>query len=78
MEKIKKHLKSYLKKYKMSKFVVELERNVWIAPWNGDPGRTLVKGNAKIFNKQSLAIKTIESARSFAGRDFNKAKVLEL
>ncbi|WP_227394208.1 hypothetical protein [Jeotgalibacillus aurantiacus] len=27
----------------------------WIAPWEGDPGRTLVRGSAKEFKSKSQA-----------------------
>lgn len=33
----------------------------WIAPWDGDPGRTLVRDSAKEF-------KSAEQARKFAGK----------
>ncbi len=37
----------------MNSYVAELEPGVWIAPWSGDPGRTLLKTNAKVFNRKS-------------------------
>ena len=33
----------------MSKYIVELEKGVWKADIQGDPGRTIVKRNAKKF-----------------------------
>jgi len=35
------------------------DQECWIAPWDGDPGRTLVKDNAKLF-------KTSDSASKFS------------
>jgi len=37
----------------MSKWIVELEPGVFIAPIKGDPGRTLCRENATIFTSQS-------------------------
>jgi len=30
-------------------YIVEISPGCWLAPWRGDPGRTLVKDNAKLF-----------------------------
>ncbi|HJX82308.1 MAG TPA: hypothetical protein VJ248_09770 [Candidatus Udaeobacter sp.] len=52
------------------KFIVELEPGVWLAPWNGDPGRTTVKENAKRFDIRYFARIAGEEAqkyRSFFG-----------
>ena len=46
----------------MSEYIVELENNVFIASWFGDPGRALLLENAKRY-------KTIEDAE----KDLNKA-----
>ena len=41
------------------------DHNCWIAPWDGDPGRTLVRGNAKAFpieeDAQKFADKIIKA-----------------
>lgn len=37
------------------------EQDCWIAPWEGDPGRTLVRNSAKEFKSE-------EQARKFAGK----------
>jgi hypothetical protein len=58
------------------KFIVELEKNVWLAPREGDPGRTLVKEYAKEFASEKDANRAIESARVY--RLFRKAKVIPL
>jgi hypothetical protein len=36
---------------------VQANHDCWIADWNGDPGRTLVKENAKTFKRKSDAEK---------------------
>ena len=36
---------------------VQANHDCWIADWDGDPGRTLVKGNAKTFKRKSDADK---------------------
>jgi len=28
-------------------YIVEIDKGVWLAPWVGDPGRTLVKDSAR-------------------------------
>ena len=49
---------------KMEKeYVVELEQNCWIAPWDGDPGRTIVKENAQKFSSYQKAMKALKAAR---------------
>ncbi|SEQ23058.1 hypothetical protein SAMN05216232_1971 [Virgibacillus subterraneus] len=32
-------------------------QDCWIAPWEGDPGRTLVRESAKVFKSEALAQK---------------------
>jgi len=58
-----------------ARYVAELEPDVWIAPWSGDPGRTLVLNNAKVFNNRSTAWRAIERAQKM--RPFKNAKVIE-
>lgn len=31
------------------------DMNCWIAPWNGDPGRTLVRDSARLFDTKEKA-----------------------
>ncbi|MCP3924512.1 MAG: hypothetical protein GY714_18215 [Desulfobacterales bacterium] len=57
------------------KYIVELEEGVYIAPWDGDPGRTHVKENATRFKNISLAYKAISKA--FECRNFNNPRVIE-
>jgi len=54
-------------------YIVELECGVWLAPWGGDPGRTLVKENAREFHTKSDANNGLTQARMY--RPFEKAKV---
>jgi len=53
-------------------YVVELEKGVWVAPWDGDPGRTLVIKNAKTFPNKTEADFAIVCARVY--RKFENAK----
>jgi len=57
---------------------IELEKGVYGAPWNGDPGRTLKIENAKIFSKKKDAKnelkKMIEKVNFFI--KFPNAKVI--
>jgi hypothetical protein len=34
----------------------------WLAPWGGDPGRTILKKNAKHFKSESAASSALEEA----------------
>jgi hypothetical protein len=55
-------------------FKVCLEPGVWLAPWDGDPGRTLVFKTAKIFATKNLAKKALKAARKF--RPFTLAEII--
>lgn len=50
------------------KYIVELEKGVWIASWDGDPGRTVVKQHAKIFENIDAARIALDGAKEY--RDF--------
>jgi hypothetical protein len=63
---------------KSEKFIVELEKGVWISNYSGDPGRTLVKESAKEFSSNVLANNALDKARQFPGRKFLNAKVLPI
>ena len=39
-------------------YIVELEPGCWLAPWKGDPGRTLVIHSAKVFATERAAQET--------------------
>ena len=55
-------------------FIVELQKDCWIAPWDGDPGRTIVKENAKKFKTEIQAKFALEVCRTY--RSFKDARVL--
>lgn len=57
-------------------FIVELEENCWIADWEGDPGRTVVKENAKTFKTEKEAEKTLKKALKY--RDFQNSKLIKI
>ena len=50
-------------------FIVELENGVWLAPWRGDPGRTLVRDTARRFRTKAAAHRAIAAAALFRGFD---------
>jgi len=54
-------------------YIVELEENVWLAPWQGDPGRTLKIENAKQYQYKKNAEYELEMARKY--RPFLNAKI---
>lgn len=57
-------------------FIVELEDGVWLANWEGDPGRTLRRDNAKQFDTKKKAQNALKRARKF--RSFLDAQILNL
>lgn len=59
-----------------SVWLVELERGVWVAPWDGDPGRTLRAENAQRFVLHSDAEKALAKARRF--HPFKRARIQTL
>ena len=54
-------------------YIVQLEHEVWLAPWYGDPGRTEAIENAKRFPARQAAVKALEQAREY--RPFRDAFV---
>ncbi len=54
-------------------WIVELERETWIAPWSGDPGRTVVIRNARKFGSKRSAELALRKARGF--RPFKNATI---
>ncbi len=56
------------------KWIVELERETWIAPWSGDPGRTVVMHNARKFGSKRAAELALRKARCF--RQFKNATII--
>ena len=60
----------------MSEYIVEIEPKVYLAPWAGDPGRTLSKPNARRFKTVRSATFGLYEARRYG--DFPKAVILEV
>ena len=58
------------------RYIVELERGVWIAPWSGDPGRTLDRRNAAVYESRSGAQRALDGACRF--RPFLRAAILAI
>lgn len=56
-------------------FLVELEAGVYLAPWRGDPGRTLVRGNAKKFKTEVAAKRALTLVRKNSLRQFTTARI---
>ena len=59
----------------MSRWIVEIEPEVWLAQWRGDPGRTLQLASAKRFRTLEAATLALAKARKY--RQFLGAKILE-
>ena len=58
----------------MTQYIVELQPKTWLAPWTGDPGRTLDINSARKFKKKSSAYRSL--ANALDKRDFNSPKVV--
>lgn len=58
--------------------IVELETGIYLADWDGDPGRTLKKQNARRFTSNQAALKALDAARRSSGRAFVRATVVPL
>jgi len=54
-------------------YVIELEEGVWLAPWDGDPGRTLKKEFADLFYTKHDAEEALRAAREY--RPFQNANL---
>lgn len=57
-------------------YIVELHEGVWIATWDGDPGRTLKKENAKQYGNFKQAEMELFWARKY--RPFKEAKIVKI
>jgi hypothetical protein len=57
-------------------YIVQLEHNVWLAPWDSDPGRTENIENAQRFPLRQAAEKALKRARQY--RPFREAFVDKL
>ena len=62
-----------MSKHTPEEWIVELESGVWLAKWAGDPGRTLVKQNARKYKTISSATIALGLARRF--RPFPSAAI---
>jgi hypothetical protein len=58
------------------RFVVELHPGVWLAPWKGDPGRTLVLESARRFSSRHGAATALGIAKRHRPLPF--AQIVEL
>jgi hypothetical protein len=60
----------------MAKYVVRLSDESWLAPWKGDPGRTSVLHNARIYETEHGARTALGIARRwYSKRDFSCTRV---
>jgi hypothetical protein len=57
----------------MDRYIVELEPGVWYAEWSGDPGRTLDRRFAKVFETYDDAVRGKARARRM--RPFKSALI---
>lgn len=58
--------------------IVELEEGCWLAPWRGDPGRTLVRESAKRFKSARAARAALARHRAFGFVIPAAARVVEV
>jgi 2-C-methyl-D-erythritol 4-phosphate cytidylyltransferase len=58
--------------------IVELEEGCLLAPWRGDPGRTLVRESAKRFKSVRAARAALARHRSFGFVIPDAARVVEV
>jgi hypothetical protein len=59
-------------------FVVEIQPGCWIAPWRGDPGRTLVFTSSKRFKSERAARAAIARHRALGRVIPQIARVVEV
>ena len=60
----------------MENYIVELESGVYLAPWSGDPGRTLVRDNAMVYSTRRKAMSALFNAQSH--RPFKNGRIVKL
>lgn len=56
------------------KYLVEIEPGVWLANWQGDPGRTLLQSSARKYKSERAAKYAIARARRYS--KFEEARVV--
>ena len=57
-------------------YIIKLQEGCWIADWEGDPGRTIIKENAKLFHGKRKAANALIRARYY--RPFRDAKIVKI
>ncbi len=57
-------------------YIIELDEKCWIAPWDGDPGRTVVENSAKKYLFKEPAERALGKARKY--RPFKNARIVEI
>lgn len=58
-------------------WIVQFWPGCFFAAWQGDPGRTLVLKNAKVYKSKSAAQKAIETARKrFPRRQYDQCEII--
>lgn len=60
----------------MTSYVVEIQPGCWLAPWGGDPGRTLVLNSARVFPSKRAARMALKRAR--VCRACTEARIVEV
>ena len=57
-------------------FIVKLQSDpdLWLAPWDGDPGRTLLESSAATFKSWQKAHTALYKARRYS--DFQHAEII--
>ena len=60
----------------MPEFIVEIAPGCWLAKLQGDPGRTLLRDNAKRYKSEHAAnCALLWAKRAFPNRDYSAAEV---
>jgi hypothetical protein len=57
-------------------YIVELQDGCWLAPWKGDPGRTLDQNSARVWDTEKSAERALENARKH--RSLGGARVVPI
>ena len=58
-------------------WIVELDKTCWLAPWAGDPGRTLVRDSARKYKSEVAAERSLARAKkAYPFRDLSEAKIV--
>ena len=58
------------------KYVIKLQENTFLADWDGDPGRTVIKTNAKTFEARKPAQEFLRKTKEqYPFRIFDNAEI---